>query len=212
MLIVGLAFLNSIPLKQLGTRQMERPPLNLQIADIDDELNDAEVSPSLDEPQQELINAESISAAFGEESRSNSSIWRKEIKIGVRLLGRVAKKHSVFGSTFELYINEPDGTELLVMRAHRKLQQTDCKYSIMGVRETDGSEVLLGKVKPNFLGTSFTVVEIDSVYNETEIAAIAYEPNLTGPKQPRKIKVAIPAFGRDGERVAMDQNVLTFLT
>jgi tubby and related proteins len=50
--------------------------------------------------------------------------------------------------------------------------------------------------RSNIFGTNFSVYE-----GEEEIAFIAYESNLVGPKQPRKIRVVIPTMSTNGIRL-----------
>jgi hypothetical protein len=54
-------------------------------------------------------------------------------------------------------------------------------------------------MRSNVIGTSFSVYE-QCKEEEEEVAYVSYEPNLTGPKQPRKIRMIIPSMDQNGQR------------
>jgi hypothetical protein len=85
------------------------------------------------------------------------------------------------------------------MSAIRKIGN-DPKYQIFTKDPRTEREIPLGYVRCNFLATSFSVFQGVEDLDEEEIAHVFYESNLTGPKQPRKIKVIIPAMDLLGKR------------
>ncbi|KAJ3274536.1 SAM domain and HD [Terramyces sp. JEL0728] len=105
-----------------------------------------------------------------------------------KTLGRIVRYSSAIKSIFTLYL-ERDNDELLpVMYAVKKLN-SEAKYLIYTAKNNvNDSDVLIGKVKTNVIGTSF------SIYGENELAFVQYDSAILGPRGPRRIKAIIPAL------------------
>ncbi|KAG1138492.1 hypothetical protein G6F37_010412 [Rhizopus arrhizus] len=109
------------------------------------------------------------------------------------------------------------GEEQMVMIARKKRKSNTSYYTITGVyRETEhGPEehVELGKVRSNFLGTTFVIYshgrnplkremagkKKDLPVRE-ELGAVLYDPNILGFKGPRKMTILMHTLTRDGRR------------
>ncbi|CAO3658579.1 unnamed protein product [Rhizopus stolonifer] len=107
------------------------------------------------------------------------------------------------------------GEEQIVMVARKKRKSNTSYYTITGVyRENDHGpvqEVELGKVRSNFLGTTFVIyshgrnplkmaVKKKDLPIREELGAVLYDPNILGFKGPRKMTILMHTLTRDGRR------------
>ncbi|KAI9491595.1 tubby C-terminal-like domain-containing protein [Zychaea mexicana] len=104
-----------------------------------------------------------------------------------------------------------------VMTARKKRKSQTSYYTISGVvhdsHEPAERLVELGKVRSNFLGTTFVIYshgrnpmkkDIDASKSELpireEMGAVLYDPNILGFKGPRKMTILMHTLTRDGKR------------
>ncbi|KAJ3323989.1 hypothetical protein HDV06_000965 [Boothiomyces sp. JEL0866] len=105
-----------------------------------------------------------------------------------KTLTKIIRYTSTLKSIFTLYL-ERDNDELLPIMYAVKKFNTDAKYLIYTAKNNvNDSDVLVGKVKTNVIGTSF------SIFAEDEIAFVQYDSSILGPRGPRRIKVIMPAL------------------
>ncbi|KAJ3311505.1 SAM domain and HD [Boothiomyces sp. JEL0838] len=115
--------------------------------------------------------------------------------VSQKTLGRIVRYTSTLKSVFTLYLERENEDLLPIMYAVKKLN-TDAKYLIYTAKNNfNDSDVLIGKVKTNVIGTSF------SIFEEDEVAFVQYDSSILGPRGPRRIKVIIPAL-ENGKPVA----------
>ncbi|CDH59517.1 tubby protein homolog [Lichtheimia corymbifera JMRC:FSU:9682] len=111
----------------------------------------------------------------------------------------------------------PSGDLHHVMTARKKRKSQTSYYTITGIvhdtPQGPGTPVELGKVRSNFLGTTFVIYshgrnptrkENDPTKNDLpvreELGAVLYDPNILGFKGPRKMTILMHTLTRDGKR------------
>ncbi|XP_072014530.1 tubby-related protein 3-like [Amphiura filiformis] len=118
--------------------------------------------------------------------------------------------------TYFLHMERDDGKRVFLLAARRRKKSTTSNY-LMSTDPTDlsrGGESFVGKLRSNFMGTSFTIFDngispnkpgtlADGSNSREELAAVVYETNVLGFKGPRKMTVVIPGMSLDHERVAV---------
>lgn len=123
-------------------------------------------------------------------------------------------ERSMFPSYFLYLEREAPNKRLFMLSARKRKKSRSSNYLI----STDPKDLsrngknFIGKLRANFLGTSFTVY--DNGVNPTsrpaqrnkfnirqELAAVHYETNVLGFKGPRKMTAIIPAMTTDHERL-----------
>ncbi|KAI9366051.1 Tub family-domain-containing protein [Zopfochytrium polystomum] len=113
---------------------------------------------------------------------------------------------------YELLIEENENTCVFALSARKRKKSKSSNYVISTAPfvSTKLKGNVVGKVRSNFLGTSFSVFDnggnptkqkSDSATIRQELGAVLYEPNVLGFKGPRKMKVILPAMMKDGKRV-----------
>lgn len=115
--------------------------------------------------------------------------------------------------TYYLYLEMENVSKKLFMLAARKRKKSRSSNYLISIDAKDLSregENFIGKLRSNFLGTSFTIY--DNGVNPSsfrkgrqnireELAAIHYETNVLGFKGPRKMVTVIPAMTYNHERI-----------
>lgn len=119
--------------------------------------------------------------------------------------------------TYYLYLEMETISKKLFLLAARKRKKSRSSNYLMSTDAKDLSrdgKNFVGKLRSNFLGTSFTIY--DNGVNPTsrkasfnrasirqELAAVHYETNVLGFKGPRKMVTIIPAMTYDHKRIAI---------
>lgn len=140
---------------------------------------------------------------------------------GVTIKCRVTREkrgmeRSVFPAYYLFLEREEGGKKVFLLGARKRKKSKSSNY-LISVDATDLSrkgENFIGKLRANFVGTSFTV--FDSGLNPSlrkalpdgsnirqELAAAIYETNVLGFKGPRKMTVIVPAMTHDHQRIAV---------
>ena len=118
---------------------------------------------------------------------------------------------------YYLFLERGEGGKKIFLLGARKRKKSKSSNYLISIDATDLSrkgENFIGKLRANFVGTSFTV--FDNGLNPTlreampdgsnvrqELAAAMYETNVLGFKGPRKMTVVIPAMTHDHKRIAV---------
>ena len=118
---------------------------------------------------------------------------------------------------YYLFLEREEGGKKIFLLGARKRKKSKSSNYLISVDATDLSrkgENFIGKLRANFVGTSFTV--FDNGVNPTvrealpngsnvreELAAVMYETNVLGFKGPRKMTVVVPAMTHDHKRIAV---------
>lgn len=118
---------------------------------------------------------------------------------------------------YYLFLEREEGAKKIFLLGARKRKKSKSSNYLISVDATDLSrkgENFIGKLRANFVGTSFTV--FDNGLNPTvrealpdgsnvreELAAVVYETNVLGFKGPRKMTVVLPAMTYDHKRIAV---------
>ena len=140
---------------------------------------------------------------------------------GVTIKCRVTREkrgmeRSVYPAYYLFLEREEGGKKIFLLGARKRKKSKSSNY-LISVDATDLSrkgENFIGKVRANFVGTSFTVFDngLNPSARQTlpdrsnvrqELAAAAYETNVLGFKGPRKMTVIIPAMTHDHKRIAV---------
>lgn len=117
--------------------------------------------------------------------------------------------------TYFLHLEREDSGKKIFLLAARKRKRSRSSNYLLSIDPTDlsrGGENFIGKVRSNFLGTSFTIFDCGispSSRKSTptganirqELAAVHYDTNVLGFKGPRKMSVIIPAMTHQHERI-----------
>ena len=138
---------------------------------------------------------------------------------GVTIKCRVTREkrgveRSVYPAYYLFLEREEGGKKIFLLGARKRKKSKSSNY-LISVDATDLSrkgDNFIGKLRANFVGTSFTV--FDSGVNPSlrhalpdgsnvrqELAAAIYETNVLGFKGPRKMTVVIPAMTHDHKRI-----------
>ncbi|KAJ3132263.1 hypothetical protein HDU90_007455 [Geranomyces variabilis] len=150
----------------------------------------------------------------------------KPIPMGQKLLCRIVRRKDGVEKLYpryELYIEDPDNSHVFLLSARKKKKSSSSYYVITTTRFTgrDDSDVMVAKVRSNFVGTAFTIYggRNEDVTPGTpqssprlgrnkrmreELGMVLYDPNLLGFKGPRKMTVVLPSMARDGKRVPLN--------
>lgn len=118
---------------------------------------------------------------------------------------------------YYLFLEREEGGKKIFLLGARKRKKSKSSNYLISVDATDLSrkgENFIGKLRANFVGTSFTV--FDNGLNPTvreampdgsnvreELTGVMYETNVLGFKGPRKMTVVIPAMTHDHKRIAV---------
>ena len=118
---------------------------------------------------------------------------------------------------YYLFLEREEGSKKIFLLGARKRKKSKSSNYLISVDATDLSrkgENFIGKLRANFVGTSFTV--FDNGVNPTvrealpdgsnvreELAGVMYETNVLGFKGPRKMTVIVPAMTHDHNRIAV---------
>jgi hypothetical protein len=118
---------------------------------------------------------------------------------------------------YYLFLEREEGGKKIFLLGARKRKKSKSSNYLISVDATDLSrkgENFIGKLRANFVGTSFTV--FDNGVNPTirqampdgsnvreELAGVVYETNVLGFKGPRKMTVVVPAMTHDHKRIAV---------
>ncbi len=117
--------------------------------------------------------------------------------------------------TYCLHMEREKSGKNIFLLAARKRKKSRLSNYLISVDPTDlsrGGEYFVGKVRSNFVGTSFTIfddganpqrrsVRSGSKTVREELAAVHYETNVLGFKGPRKMTVIIPAMTQSHKRI-----------
>ena len=117
--------------------------------------------------------------------------------------------------TYFMYLERESSSKKLFLLAARKRKKSKCSNYLISTNASDltrDGKYFIGKLRANFLGTSFTVYDngikptshrafSNSSHNRQELAAIHYETNVLGFKGPRKMTTIIPAMTHDHQRI-----------
>lgn len=117
--------------------------------------------------------------------------------------------------TYFLHLEREDSGEKIFLLAARKRKKSRSSNYVISTDPTDLSRDginFIGKLRSNFLGTSFTIFDgginphkgramPDGSNVRQELAAIHYETNVLGFKGPRRMTVIIPAMTQDHKRI-----------
>ena len=118
---------------------------------------------------------------------------------------------------YYLFLEREEGGKKIFLLGARKRKKSKSSNYLISVDATDLSrkgENFIGKLRANFVGTSFTV--FDNGVNPTvrealpdgsnireELAGVLYETNVLGFKGPRKMTVVVPAMTHNHNRIAV---------
>ncbi|KAI8823052.1 tubby C-terminal-like domain-containing protein [Fimicolochytrium jonesii] len=167
----------------------------------------------------------------------------KPVPMGQKLLCSILRRRggddpadkgsSLTSPRYEMYIEDGDNTPVFVLAARKRKKAGASVYTISTTRfgASSGSlnsqnvEGVVGKVKSNFVGTTFTIYDKHKRGSKTnasaksdssddpaaestaaireELGVVTYEPNLLGFKGPRKMTVVVPAMTRDARRLSI---------
>ena len=190
--------------------------------------NDVPVMPQLQQlsssPPETIATPQSLGvilAPGGVEIENLQEFVLKPAPEGITVKCRVTRdqrgmERSVFPTYFLHLEREDNGKRMFLLAARKRKKSRNSNY-LISVDATDLSrdgENFVGKLRSNFLGTSFTIFD-DGVNPSTrkalpdlsnvrqELAAIHYNTNVLGFKGPRKMTVIIPAMTQDHERIAV---------
>ncbi|KAI8899415.1 tubby C-terminal-like domain-containing protein [Globomyces pollinis-pini] len=135
-----------------------------------------------------------------------NKIALRPVQQQTRIQCRLIRTIGIMETTFTLNIqNMRDDTERSIMQATKNLLRKDPKY-IIKIFTQDGTknDTILGRVKSNIIGTSFSIYEDDlqsgDVKDSEQVASVDYEPNLLGQRGPRKMSIIIPSMTNEGIR------------
>ena len=117
--------------------------------------------------------------------------------------------------TYYLFLEREEGGKKIFLLGARKRKKSKSSNYLISVDATDLSrkgENFIGKLRANFVGTSFTVFDNglnpadrqtlpDGSNARQELAAVIYETNVLGFKGPRKMTVVLPAMTHKHERI-----------
>ncbi len=117
--------------------------------------------------------------------------------------------------TYFLHMEREDSGKKIFLLAARKRKKSRFSNYLISIDPTDlsrGGENFVGKVRSNFVGTSFTIfddganpvrrkVRSNAKTVREELAAVHYETNVLGFKGPRKMTVIIPTMTPSHERI-----------
>ena len=117
--------------------------------------------------------------------------------------------------TYYLFLEREEGGKKIFLLGARKRKKSKSSNYLISVDATDLSrkgENFIGKLRANFVGTSFTVFDSglnpsdrhalpDGSNARQELAAVIYETNVLGFKGPRKMTVVIPAMTHEHKRI-----------
>lgn len=183
----------------------------------------APVSPNtkqdVETPQQDLRALGAELSPQGDAITNLNDFVLKPAPDGVSVKCRVQREkrgmeRSMF-PTYYLYLEmETVSKKLFLLAARKRKKSRSSNYLI----STDAKDLsrdgknFVGKLRSNFLGTSFTIY--DNGVNPTsrkasqasirqELAAVHYETNVLGFKGPRKMVAIIPAMTYDHKRIAI---------
>ena len=123
--------------------------------------------------------------------------------------------------TYFLHMEREDSGKKIFLLAARKRKKSRSSNYLVSIDPTDLSrdgENFIGKVRSNFVGTSFTIfngganpqrrkVQPGQKIIREELAAVHYETNVLGFKGPRKMTVVIPAMNRNHKRIPVTPKV-----
>ncbi|XP_064391617.1 tubby-related protein 3-like [Halichondria panicea] len=123
--------------------------------------------------------------------------------------------------TYFLHMEREDSGKKIFLLAARKRKKSRSSNYLVSTDPTDLSrdgENFIGKVRSNFVGTSFTVfngganpqrrkVKPGQKIIREELAAVHYETNVLGFKGPRKMTVIIPAMNHVHKRIPVTPKV-----
>ncbi|XP_065912385.1 tubby protein homolog isoform X2 [Dysidea avara] len=114
---------------------------------------------------------------------------------------------------YHLHLERGNGQKVFLMAARLRKKSKSANYAISvdPLELKRNSSCFIGKLRANFVGTSFTVYDngVNPSKGEAlpggsncrqELAAIVYETNVFGFKGPRKMSVIIPAMTPEFER------------
>ena len=122
--------------------------------------------------------------------------------------------------TYFLHLERDDKKKVFLLAARKRKRSRFSNY-LVSVDPTDlsrGGENFVGKVRSNFLGTSFTIYDDgsnpiksksrsrDKTVRE-ELAAVHYDTNVLGFKGPRRMTVIIPAMTHQHKRIPVTPRV-----
>lgn len=135
----------------------------------------------------------------------------------------VRRKDPGLPTRYDLYREDNNFTTTFMLSAYRKRRGKGSYYVITTSKQYSPDEVVLGKVKSNFIGTQFTIYDngvSPSKYRKKnrilpnisktkdnedlklrqELGSVFYDPNILGFKGPRKMTVLLMGMTRDGKR------------
>lgn len=119
------------------------------------------------------------------------------------------EKHPLYGSKYNLYLEEGD---LFLLSSVKRKHNKTSNYLISLDKDdlSRDSGHFYGKLRANFVGTEFTVFDkgekptqsgdVQGLAPRQEIAAVIYERNILGTKGPRKMCVLVPSVDDNGKR------------
>ena len=200
------AVADPIPHTQIQTDHMQSEALVVPKPDEDAEI-----------PQQDLQMLGAELDQNGDIITNLKDFVLKPAPDGVSIKCRVQREkrgmeRSMF-PTYYLYLEMENVSKKLFMLAARKRKKSRSSNYLISIDAKDLSregDNFIGKLRSNFLGTSFTIY--DSGVNPSssrkgrqsireELAAIHYETNVLGFKGPRKMVTVIPAMTYDHKRI-----------
>lgn len=118
---------------------------------------------------------------------------------------------------YYLFLEREEGGKKIFLLGARKRKKSKSSNYLISVDATDLSrkgENFIGKLRANFVGTSFTVFNngVNPTVREAmpdgsnvreELAGVMYETNVLGFKGPRKMTAVVPAMTHDHKRIAV---------
>ncbi|KAJ3130349.1 hypothetical protein HK098_002578 [Nowakowskiella sp. JEL0407] len=116
---------------------------------------------------------------------------------------------------YDFYIEEPGGGLPTFIMSARKRKKSSSSCYIISTLPLDDEKSVIGKVRSNFIGTSFVIYDNGNGHSKAssdpaelrqELGVVHYEPNILGFKGPRKMSVILPGMKKDGQRVEIRPN------
>jgi len=176
------------------------------------------------------VSPDFISDPLPKEAQDTTPIFNIKVEAlspapqGEKKLCRIVRrKDPGLPTRYDFYREDNNFTTTFMLSAYRKRRGRGSYYVITTKKQAGHEEVILGKVKSNFIGTQFTIYDngvSPSKYRKKnrilpnvsktkdnedlklrqELGSVFYDPNILGFKGPRKMTVLLMGMTKDGKR------------
>eukprot|EP00128_Syssomonas_multiformis_P012561 Colp12_sorted_trinity150504_noHs@25853 len=188
------------------------------ISDVERELRARGIAPIYDPVREDPMPKKKNEKKVVIDTSNLQDFVSKPAPQGVKILCRITRvktgvEKNMF-PTYYLHMEEPNGQRTFLLAARKRKMSKSSNYILSTSTEdlARQSHHYVGKLRSNFVGTSFTVFDGgesekkgrlvgDGSNLRKELAAVSYDTNLLGLKGPRKMTVIIPGMRSDGTRV-----------